>query len=125
LPSSAVLNMRISTTLLEKRLPWRDEEPQTKANGAYVCAASLFFSVGNSTIQTESADLRRGRLMGIWALVFGGSLPTGSFWMGVVAQRVGSGHALQVGGVFYALGAATVHLLSPKMGSTFESGAPG
>ncbi|MGO9271798.1 MAG: MFS transporter [Terriglobia bacterium] len=74
----------------------------------------LFFSVGNSIIQTESPDHLRGRLMGIWALVFGGSLPIGSFWMGVVAQRVGSGHALQVGGLFCALGASTVYFLGRK-----------
>ncbi|MGA3328060.1 MAG: MFS transporter [Terriglobia bacterium] len=71
----------------------------------------LFFSIGNSIIQTQSPDHLRGRLMGIWALVFGGSLPIGSFWMGVIAQRVGSGHALQVGGLFCALGASTVYIL--------------
>jgi MFS family permease len=71
----------------------------------------LFYSIGNSIIQTQSPDHLRGRLMGIWALVFGGSLPIGSFWMGVVAQRVGSGHALQTGGLFCVLGAATVYLL--------------
>ena len=74
----------------------------------------LFFSIGNSIIQTQSPDHLRGRLMGIWALVFGGSLPAGSFWMGVIAQRVGSGHALQAGGLFCALGASTVYLLSRK-----------
>jgi MFS family permease len=74
----------------------------------------LFFSVGNSIIQTQSPDHLRGRLMGIWALVFGGSLPVGSFWMGIVAQKVGSGHALQAGGVFCALGAATVYILGRR-----------
>jgi MFS family permease len=71
----------------------------------------LFFSTGNSIIQTQSPDHLRGRLMGIWALVFGGSMPIGSFWMGVIAQRVGSGHALQVGGLFCVLGASAVYLL--------------
>lgn len=71
----------------------------------------LFFSIGNSIIQTQSPDRLRGRLMGIWALVFGGSLPIGSFWIGGVAQRVGSGHALQAGGLFCVLGASTVYLL--------------
>ena len=71
----------------------------------------LFFSIGNSIIQTQSPDHLRGRLMGIWALVFGGSLPIGSFWMGVIAQKVGSGHALQAGGIFCALGAATIYLV--------------
>ena len=72
----------------------------------------LFFSIGNSIIQTQSPDHLRGRLMGIWALVFGGSLPLGSFWMGAIAQKVGSGHALQAGGIFCALGASTVYLLN-------------
>jgi MFS family permease len=74
----------------------------------------LFFSIGNSIIQTQSPDHLRGRLMGIWALVFGGSLPVGSFWMGAIAQRVGSGHALQAGGLFCALGAVAVYFLGPK-----------
>ena len=74
----------------------------------------LFFSIGNSIIQTQSPDHLRGRLMGIWALVFGGSLPFGSLWMGVIAQRVGSGHALQAGGLFCVLGAATVYFLGRK-----------
>ena len=74
----------------------------------------LFYSIGNSIIQTQSPDHLRGRLMGIWALVFGGSMPIGSFWMGVVAQKVGSGHAMQAGGLFCALGACTVYFLGRK-----------
>ncbi len=74
----------------------------------------LFFSIGNSIIQTQSPDHLRGRLMGIWALVFGGSMPIGSFWMGVIAQRTGSGPALQAGGLFCVLGASTVYFLSRK-----------
>jgi MFS family permease len=74
----------------------------------------LFFSIVNSIIQTQSPDHLRGRLMGIWALVFGASMPIGSFWMGVIAQRMGSGHALQAGGLFCVLGASTVYLLGRK-----------
>jgi MFS family permease len=74
----------------------------------------LFFSIGNSIIQTQSPDHLRGRLMGIWALVFGGSMPIGSFWMGIIGQRAGSGHALQAGGLFCALGAFTVYFLGRK-----------
>lgn len=74
----------------------------------------LFFSTGNSLIQTRSPDHLRGRLMGIWALVFGGGMPIGSFWMGVVASHTGSGHALQIGGLFCALGAVVVHFFFPK-----------
>ena len=74
----------------------------------------LFFSIGNSIIQTQSPDHLRGRLMGIWALVFGGSMPIGSFWMGVIAQKMGSGRALQAGGLFCVLGASTVYFLGRK-----------
>jgi MFS family permease len=74
----------------------------------------LFFSIGNSIIQTQSPDHLRGRLMGIWALVFGGSMPIGSFWMGIVGQSMGSGHALQVGGLFCVLGTAGVYVLNTR-----------
>jgi MFS family permease len=71
---------------------------------------TLFFSIGNSIIQTQSPDHLRGRLMGIWALVFGGSMPLGSFWMGIIAEHVGAGRALQLGGLFCVVGAAAVWL---------------
>jgi hypothetical protein len=34
--------------------------------------------------------------------------------MGAIAQRVGSGHALQAGGLFCALGAFTIYFLGRK-----------
>jgi MFS family permease len=71
----------------------------------------LFFSIGNSIIQTQSPDHLRGRLMGIWALVFGGGMPIGSFWMGLLAQHTSSGFSLQMGGLFCGLGALTVYWL--------------
>ena len=74
----------------------------------------LFFSIANSLIQTQSPDHLRGRLMGIWAMVFGGSMPIGSFWMGVIAQKFGPGHALQAGGLFCIIGAAAVFFLGRK-----------
>jgi predicted MFS family arabinose efflux permease len=74
----------------------------------------LFFSIGNSIIQTHSPDHLRGRLMGIWALVFGGGMPIGSFWMGLVASHTSSGFALQTGGLFCIVGAVTVYFLFKK-----------
>ena len=67
-----------------------------------------FFSVGNSLIQTESPNHLRGRLMGIWALVFGGGMPIGSFWMGLIGQHVGPARALQAGALFCAVGASVI-----------------
>ncbi len=68
----------------------------------------LFYSIGNSIIQTESPDHLRGRIMGIWALVFGGSLPVGTFLMGVIAQQIGPGAAMQIGGTVCGLSALAV-----------------
>jgi MFS family permease len=69
----------------------------------------LFSSIGNSIIQTQSPDHLRGRLMGIWALVFGGGMPIGSFWMGLLASQTSSGFSLQMGGLFCVLGAVCVY----------------
>jgi MFS family permease len=69
----------------------------------------LFFSIGNSLIQTRSPDHLRGRLMGIWALVFGGGMPIGSFWMGLLASHTSSGFSLQMGGVFCLVGALVIY----------------
>ena len=70
----------------------------------------LFFSIGNSFIQTHSPDHLRGRIMGIWALVFGGGMPFGSLWMGTLASRMGSGTALQAGGLLCAAGALAIYV---------------
>ena len=50
----------------------------------------IYFSTTNTIIQTTVSDHMRGRVMGIWALVFGGMLPLGgleagtlSYWLGV------------------------------------------
>jgi MFS family permease len=74
----------------------------------------LFFSIGNSIVQTQSPDHLRGRLMGIWALMFGGGMPVGSFWMGLLASHTSAGFSLQMGGLFCALGAAVVYWLFKK-----------
>ncbi|MBX3728076.1 MAG: MFS transporter [Candidatus Sumerlaeia bacterium] len=46
----------------------------------------LFVSTGNTMVQLSVADSMRGRVMGIWALAFGGSLPMGSWMAGHVAE---------------------------------------
>ena len=43
-------------------------------------------------------------------------------WMGITAQSVGSGHALQAGGLFCALGAATVYVLGRRKRGLPEGG---
>jgi MFS family permease len=71
----------------------------------------LFYSIGNSIIQTQSPDHLRGRVMGIWALVFGSGMPIGSFWIGLLASHTSSGFSLQMGGLFCLLGAFAIYWL--------------
>ena len=49
--------------------------------------AVLFMSTANTLVQTSVDDRIRGRIMGIWAVGFGGSLPLGAFLAGFVAER--------------------------------------
>jgi MFS family permease len=50
----------------------------------------LYFSTTNTLIQTSVADHMRGRVMGIWALIFGGMLPVGSLEAGALSQALGA-----------------------------------
>jgi MFS family permease len=49
----------------------------------------LYFSTTTSLIQTSVPHEMRGRVMGIWALVFGGTLPIGGLESGLLSQAVG------------------------------------
>ena len=70
----------------------------------------LFFSTSNTTVQTIVPDEMRGRVMGIWSLIFGGMIPFGSLEAGALAHYVGTAATLGVGAVICAL-AATVTLV--------------
>src|ERR1051326_5976802 len=57
----------------------------------------LYFSTTNTLIQTNVSDAMRGRVMGIWALVFGGMMPAGGIESGLLSQAVGVPLAIAVG----------------------------
>ncbi|HRZ37737.1 MAG TPA: MFS transporter [Candidatus Paceibacterota bacterium] len=57
----------------------------------------LYFATTNTLIQTSVSDAMRGRVMGIWALVFGGMVPIGGLESGVLSQAVGVPWAIAVG----------------------------
>lgn len=48
-----------------------------------------FVSTGNTYVQHHVDDAVRGRVMGIWAVAFGGSVPLGSIAAGAVAEHLG------------------------------------
>jgi MFS family permease len=65
----------------------------------------LFFSTSNTTVQTIVPDEMRGRVMGIWALIFGGMIPFGSLEAGGLAHFVGTSATLAIGALICAVAA--------------------
>jgi predicted MFS family arabinose efflux permease len=70
----------------------------------------LFLSTSNSALQTGVPDEMRGRVMGIWALIFGGMMPFGSLEAGILAHGLGVSVTMIIGAGICAL-AAIVTLL--------------
>jgi len=68
----------------------------------------LFFSTSNTVLQTIVPDEMRGRVMGIWTLVFGAMVPLGSMEAGMLAHRLGTQAAISIGAVICAFAAAAV-----------------
>jgi MFS family permease len=71
----------------------------------------LFFSTSNTTVQTIVPDEMRGRVMGIWALIFGGMIPFGSLEAGALAHYVGTPATLGIGACICALTAFVTLLI--------------
>lgn len=65
-----------------------------------------FMATTNTLVQTSVPDEMRGRVMGVWTLVFGGMMPVGSLTAGAVAQGLGVRWAIGIGAL--VCGAATV-----------------
>jgi predicted MFS family arabinose efflux permease len=61
-------------------------------------AQIVFMTSCNTTVQITVPDELRGRIMGLYALVFAGMTPIGSVLMGSIAERWGVARACAVGG---------------------------
>lgn len=71
----------------------------------------LFFSTSNTVLQTIVPDEMRGRVMGVWGLIFGAMIPLGSLEAGSLAHWIGAPFTLGLGAVICAI-AALVTLLA-------------
>jgi MFS family permease len=65
----------------------------------------LFFSTSNTVLQTIVPDEMRGRVMGVWSLVFGAMIPLGSLEAGAAAHWFGTPFALAFGAIICAVSA--------------------
>jgi predicted MFS family arabinose efflux permease len=77
------------------------------SNIQYLTALSLaltgifninFSTTANSTLQINSEDEYRGRVMSVYALVFAGSTPVGNLFAGTAADRLGASWAFILSG---------------------------
>jgi len=71
----------------------------------------LYFSTTNTLIQLSVTDNMRGRVMGIWALVFGGMMPVGGLEAGTLSQWVGVPWTVATGAVVCGAAALVTWLL--------------
>src|SRR5215469_5732746 len=71
----------------------------------------LFFAPTNTVLQTSASDEMRGRVMGIWALVFGGMMPVGGLEAGSVSHYLGVRWAIGIGAVACAMAGLVTWLI--------------
>jgi len=71
----------------------------------------LFFSTSNTVLQTIVPDEMRGRVMGIWSLVFGAMIPLGSLEAGSVAHWTSTPFALGFGAVICAVSGIVTRII--------------
>ena len=62
----------------------------------------LYFSTTNTLLQSSVTHEMRGRVMGIWALVFGGMMPLGGIESGLLSQAAGVPWTIAVGALVCA-----------------------
>lgn len=83
---------------------------------AVTLLAEGFFSITatasiNTTVQLNSDDAIRGRVMSVYSLVFGGVTPIGSLFAGGVSQALGAGSTFIISGAIGVLSVAAVTVL--------------
>ena len=74
----------------------------------------LYFSMTNTLVQTSVSDQMRGRVMGIWALVFGGTMPLGGLESGLLSQAVGVPWTVAVGALVCASAGLVMWLVARR-----------
>jgi predicted MFS family arabinose efflux permease len=71
-------------------------------------ASMLYLATSNAICQLASAPEMRGRVMGVYAMIFVGSTPVGAMLVGLVDQELGARWGLAVGGVPAVVAAAVL-----------------
>jgi MFS family permease len=83
--------------------------------GGVGLAVVLINNLDNSLVQDSVPDELRGRVMSIFSLTFFGTMPVGSFLLGLLAEKYNEMIALRIGSLGMFLCASLVWLLAPKV----------
>jgi MFS family permease len=81
----------------------------------------LYFSTTNTLIQSSVSNAMRGRVMGIWALVFGGMMPAGGIESGFLSHAVGVPSTIVVGAIICAVAGLVTWWRSPLSTASGEA----
>lgn len=82
-----------------------------------------FATTGNTIVQLNVDDAIRGRVMGLWALSFGGSLPFGSLMIGKLAALTTPFWAVRISGCILLVASAII-LMRARSAGMFADRAP-
>jgi MFS family permease len=82
----------------------------------------MFLSTANTLVQTNVSDEYRGRVMGMWTLVFGGSMPVGAVLSGTVAEYLGVPLTIQICSCLCIIAAISAAILSRRKNA--QRGSP-
>jgi hypothetical protein len=76
----------------------------------------LVMNLGNAIVQAQVPDALRGRVMGLYTLLFFGMMPLGGLLAGTLAHAIGEGEAvmLAAGGLFMT--AIALRAFAPAVG---------
>lgn len=75
----------------------------------------LILNVNNGLVQSSVSDEFRGRVMGIYSIVFFGAMPIGALLLGTMAEHLGEHLALIISSLVLFLFALSVYIFVPKL----------
>lgn len=75
----------------------------------------LIMNLANALVQTHVRDSLRGRVMGIYTLLFFGMMPVGSLWMGAAAQIASEPTPIIIGALTLLSIAISVYIFAPRV----------
>ena len=73
----------------------------------------MMMNNNNAILQTEVPDALRGRVMGVYTLVFFGAMPLGSLFAGSFAEKFGETTTVILGSAVLMLAAILVWIFLP------------